>query len=138
MPQMVTGRKYSAKTRCFTAVIFDPVTEIMSSLPRCNHQTISEIWSKCTMRRLARGATVYKLTTELCVCNCFSHFIWFIAPEKIIIEKSGWGYNIYLLLKLNFLLLENPLKSSFCTYNQHQSIIKKIFGLLKVNLSLCG
>ena len=37
---MVTGRKYSAKTRCFTAVIFDPVTEIMSSLPRCNHQTI--------------------------------------------------------------------------------------------------
>ena len=55
---MVTGKKYSAKTRCFTAVIFDPVTEIMSSLPRCNHQTISEIWSKSTMRRLARGATV--------------------------------------------------------------------------------
>ena len=61
MPQMVTGRKYSAKTRCFTAVIFDPVTEIMSSLPRCNHQTISEIWSKSTMRRLARGATLYRL-----------------------------------------------------------------------------
>ena len=58
MLQMVTGRKYSAKTRCFTAVIFDPVTKIMSSLPRCNHQTISEIWSKCTMRRLARGATI--------------------------------------------------------------------------------
>ena len=38
---MVTGRKYSAKTRCFKAVIFDPVTEIMS-LPRCNHQTISK------------------------------------------------------------------------------------------------
>ena len=56
---MVTGRKYSAKTRCFTAVILDPVTEIMSSLPRCNHQTISEIWSKCTMRRLARGATIH-------------------------------------------------------------------------------
>ena len=48
----------------------------------------------------------YKLTTELCVFNCFGHFIWFIAPEKIIIEKSGWGYNIYLLLKLNFLLLK--------------------------------
>ena len=58
MPHLVTGRKYSAKTRCFTAVIFDPVTEIMSSLPRCNHQTISEIWSKSTMRRLARGATI--------------------------------------------------------------------------------
>ena len=58
MLQMVAGRKYSAKTSCFTAVIFDPVTEIMSSLPRCNHQTISEIWSKCTMRRLARGATI--------------------------------------------------------------------------------
>ena len=42
MPQMVIGKKYSAKTRCFTAVIFDPVTEIMSSLPRCNHQTISQ------------------------------------------------------------------------------------------------
>ena len=62
MPQMVTGRKYLAKTRCFTAVIFDPVTEIMSSLPRCNHQTISEIWSKCTRRRLARGATVLQPT----------------------------------------------------------------------------
>ena len=61
MPQMVTGRKYSAKTRCFTAVIFDPVTEIVSSLPRCNHQTISEIWSKSTMRRLARGATILNI-----------------------------------------------------------------------------
>ena len=88
----------------------------------------------------------YKLTTELCVCNCFGHFIWFIAPEKIIIEKSGWGYNIYLLLKLNFLLLENPLKTSFCTYNQHQSIInfflsvesKFIAMQLKfTNLKLC-
>ena len=86
------------------------------------------------------SAIVYKnnLTTELCVCNCLGHFIWFFAPEKIIIEKSWWGYNIYLFLKLNFLLLENPLKTSFCTYNQHQSIIKKKFGLLKVNLSLCN
>ena len=58
MLQMVAGRNNSAKTRCFTAVIFDQVTEIMSSLPRCNHQTISEIWSKCTMRRIARGATI--------------------------------------------------------------------------------
>ena len=33
----------------------------MSSLPRCNHQTVSEIWSKCKMRRLARGATIYIL-----------------------------------------------------------------------------
>ena len=54
MLQMVAGRKYSAKLRCLTAVIFDPVTEIMSSLPRCNHQTISEIWSKCTMHRLLK------------------------------------------------------------------------------------
>ena len=66
MLQMVAGRKYSAKTRCFTAVIFDPVTEIMSSLPRCNHQTISEIWSKCTMRRLARGATVFSAVAIFC------------------------------------------------------------------------
>ena len=68
---MVTGRKYSAKTRCFTAVIFDPVTEIMSSLPRCNHQTISEIWSKCTMRRLARGATLC-LCAPLFICALWS------------------------------------------------------------------
>ena len=54
MLQMVAGRKYSAKLRCLTAVIFDPVTEIMSSLPLCNHQTISEIWSKCTMHRLLK------------------------------------------------------------------------------------
>ena len=40
MLQMVAGRKYSAKTSCFTAVIFDPVTEIMSSLPRCNHHMV--------------------------------------------------------------------------------------------------
>ena len=71
----------------------------------------------------------YKLTTELCVCNCFGHFIWFIAPEKVIIENSGWGYNIYLFLKLNFLLLENPLKTSFCIYNQHQSINKKLWSV---------
>ena len=69
MLQMVTGRKYSAKTRCFTAVIFDPVTEIMSSLPRCNHQTISEIWSKSTMRRLARGATIYMIMVWLCMLS---------------------------------------------------------------------
>ena len=94
------------------------------------------------------SAIVYndKLTTELCVCNCSGHFIWFIAPEKIIIEKIGWGYNIYLFLELNFLLLENPLKTSFGTYNQHQSIITKNWSVeskfiamqLKVtNLKLC-
>ena len=73
-------------------------------------------------------------------------FIWFVAPEKIIIEKSGWVYNIYLFLKLNFLLLENPLKTSFCTYRQHQSIINFFWSVeskfiamqLKVtNLKLC-
>ena len=77
------------------------------------------------------SAIVYKnkLTTELCVCNCLGYFIWFIAPEKIIIEKSGWGCNIYLFLESNFLLLENSLKTSFYTYNQHQSIIKKIWSV---------
>ena len=66
----------------------------------------------------------------------FGPFIWFIAPEKIIIEKSGWGYNIYLFLKLNFLLLENPLK----LVSAHTTSIKALLknGLLKVNLSLCS
>ena len=68
----------------------------------------------------------YKLTTELCVCNCLGHFIWFIAPEKIIIEKSGWGYNIYFFLKLNFLLLENLLKTSFCTYTSINALLKNL------------
>ena len=31
MRQIVTGRIYSAKTRCFTAVKFDTVTEVLSS-----------------------------------------------------------------------------------------------------------
>ena len=31
MRQVVNGRKYSAKKRCFRAVKFDPVTDILSS-----------------------------------------------------------------------------------------------------------
>ena len=77
MPQMVTGRKYSAKTRCFTAVIFDPFTKIMSSLSRCNHQTIREYGPKFTMRRQARSATIYCWYIEaipMCIYNiCLSN-----------------------------------------------------------------
>ena len=56
------------------------------------------------------------------------------------------GLQYIIIFKLNFLLLENPLKTSFCTYNQHQSIIKKMWSVeskfiamqLKVtNLKLC-
>ena len=58
----------------------------------------------------------YVSTTELYICNCFRIFITLITPEQIIIEKSGWGNNIYSFLKINIPLLVNLLKTSFYTY----------------------
>ena len=48
--------------------------------------------------------------------------------------KSERGNNIYLFLKINFLLLANLLKATH-TYSI-KALLKKAFGLLKVSLFL--
>ena len=68
---------------------------------------------------------IYLMTTAIgfmyqqqnCIfATVFAILISFIALELIIIEKSGWGNNIYIFLNINIILLVNLLKTSFYTY----------------------
>ena len=76
---------------------------------------------------------LYISTTELYVCNYSSHFYLFHCVRVNYPWKKWVGNNIYLFLKINFLLLVNLLKNKFYTYRYHQSIIKKTFDLLKLS-----
>ena len=79
MPQMVTGKKYSAKTS-FLRLSY--LTQLLKLCPRCLDAIIKQLANmpKCTICRLARGAKIsrmkrVKLPNLAVTCKYVGHII---------------------------------------------------------------
>ena len=64
-----------------------------------------------------------------CICPHISTIKMYIPlhQSRYSLLKSGWGKNIYLIVKENVLLLIHVLKTSFNTFKLHQSIVTNTF-----------